>query len=129
MEQLYEWQSDGVMPEMEACFYMDVESGSIDSETGLYVAEDADGSVFNIEPYFENPDYDPEQEDDPIDNPQLIFPENFDLSGLNIQVYSYLPNVTITRTEPENPGGDPSFSIELPISTINGINWNSDMES
>lgn len=129
MEQLYEWQSDGVMPGMEACFYMDVESGSIDSETGLYVAEDANGSVFNIEPYLSNPDYDSEQEDDPIDNPQLIFPENFDLSGLNIQVYSYLPNVIITRTEPENPGGDPSFSIELPISTINGINWNSDMES
>lgn len=112
-----------------AFFCMGVESGSIDSETGYYIAEDANGNSFAIEPYFENPDYDPEQPEDPIDNPLTIFPENFDLSGLSVQVEADFANVTITENEPEDPNEVPTYTVEANYCTLNGINWNSDMES
>lgn len=113
-----------------ALFGMGVESGSIDSETGYYIAEDANGNSFTIEPYFENPDYNPElsPEDQP-DVPALIFPENFDLSGLNIQVEAGFDSVTITENEPEDPMLEPTYTTEIVLGTLCGINWNSDMES
>lgn len=113
-----------------ALFGMGVESGSIDSETGYYIAEDGNGNSFAIEPFFDNPDYDPElsPEDQP-DVPALIFPENFDLSGLNIQVEADFENVTITENEPEDPNLVPTYTTEIALCVLSGINWNSDMES
>lgn len=117
----------GYFDGMSAFFCMDVESGSIDSETGYYIAEDANGNSFAIEPYFENPDYDPENPDPNV--PQLIFPENFDLSGLSIQVDADFANVTITENEPEDPNLVPTYTVEISQCVLSGINWNSDMES
>ncbi|MBO7712560.1 MAG: hypothetical protein J6S85_03270 [Methanobrevibacter sp.] len=110
-----------------AYFCMDVESGSIDSETGYYIAEDANGNSFAIEPYLENPDYDPENPDPEV--PEFIFPEDFDLSGLNIQVEAEFANVTITENEPEDPMETPTYTTEIAFGVLSGINWNSDMES
>lgn len=120
----------GYFDGMSALFYMDVDSGSIDSETGFYVAEDANGNSFAIDPYFENPDYNPElaPEEQP-DVPQLIFPENFDLSGLSVQVEADFANVTITENEPEDPNEIPTYTTEIALCVLSGINWNSDMES
>ena len=113
-----------------AFFSMEVESGSIDSKTGYYVAEDANGNSFTIKPYLDNPDYNPElsPEDQP-DVPQHIFPENFDLSGLSIQVQTDFANVTITENKPEDPAEAPTYTVEAIDCVLNGINWNSDMES
>lgn len=113
----------------ELYFDMQVDSGSIDSETGYYVAEDAAGSIFYIQPYLENPDYDSEQEVDPIDNPQFIFPKNFDLTDLAIQVEAtdVQNNVTVNKdeTDPRNQ----VYTVEISECTLAGINLNGDQDS
>lgn len=116
----------GYFDDRSAFFGMEVESGSIDSRSGYYIAEDANGNSFAIEPYFDNPDYDPEAD---VPAPAFIFPENFDLSGLFVQVEADFANVTITENEPEDPMEEPTYTVEIALSTLNGINWNSDMES
>ena len=123
-------EEGGYFDGMYVLFGMGVDSGSIDSETGYYIAEDGNGNSFAIEPFFDNPDYDPElsPEDQP-DVPALIFPENFDLSGLNIQVEADFENVTITENEPEDPNLVPTYTTEIALCALSGINWNSDMES
>lgn len=104
-----------------------VDSCTYDSTNDVYVLEDENGNIFTIEPYLDNPDYDhqltPEEQPDV---PQLIFPENFDVTGLEVQVECGLDNIIATE-ESDGEGGY-TYHIEL-AGVLSGINWNSDTES
>lgn len=118
----------GYFDGLVAHFSMEVASGSIDSETGCYVAEDAFGNSFTILPYYDNPDYDPENPDPNV--PDFIFPANFDLSGLVIQVNADVEtNVSITENQPEDPMLGPTYTIEISECDLEGINFNGDMDT
>lgn len=127
MSDLYKnLERGGVFDELDLCLAMTVDSGRIDRETGYYVAEDGSGNVFNIKPYLENPDY---NEDQP-DIPQMIFPENFDLTGLNIQVQvtdDVQNKVTVNKDETDP--ASPVYTVEVSECDLAGINRNSDSES
>ena len=106
---------------------MDVDSGSIDSQTGYYVAEDANGNVFYIEPYSTNPDFDPEQPEDPTDNPEFIFPQDFDLAGRMIVVSFNKEDFTVN--EDDSDPNETVYTIEINPCHMEAINWNADSDT
>jgi hypothetical protein len=109
----------GVFDELDLCLAMTVDSGRIDRETGYYVAEDESGNVFNIKPYNSDPNV-----------PEPIFTENFDLTGLNIQIQvtdDIQNKVTVNKDETDP--ASPVYTVEISECDLAGINWNSDMES
>ena len=95
----------------DAYYWLSVDSGSIDQTTGDYIAEESNGSTFAIKPYL----------DDGEGN--LIFPEDFDLVGKEVEVYFNKENVQF------NKEGGLITSIEIEECDLVAVDSNYNLEA
>ena len=134
---VWSWSAyvDAKIPETTAVNFIleEVTSGSIDNQTGYYVAEDQYGNTLNIRPFAENPDYDPEL--DPEEQPgipELIFPQDFDLVGRSIVVTYEQQYATITEDpnwDEQTQGEEERYTIEVSEGDLVFIDWNSNWDT
>ena len=111
----------------DAYIAMTVDSGAIDPTTGYYDAEDLQGNIFHIKPYEDNPNFDPNDDPDPVDNPEYIFPQNFNVVGYEIQCY-----VAKDYTSFNEDDSDPNiiiWTMEANDVEIEGIQYNGDRDT
>lgn len=110
----------------DAYIAMDVISGQPDPSTGFWDAEDAQGNIFHIRPYEDNPDFDPNEPEDPQTNPPFIFPQDFSVVGYTIQCL--VNKEDITFNEDDSDPNEVVLTMEAEVE-IEGINYNGDRES
>ena len=101
-----------------------VDSGSIDPQTGYYVAQDSNGYItVNVMPCMYNPDYDDQQPESPS-NPEEIFPNDFDVTNRDITVSFDKSNASFTEVDDPETGEFDHMEVEISESVLMAIDQN-----